>query len=143
MDKAEAALRREGAKLEEDFTRLSTAKIAAEKKENFWNQETIRLGRKVVRTHTTVEAQLELVQGKRKEVERAQRVLKQEELDLGRQRSVLSQEEFELKDCETVQRIARENCKVKDSTLDCPRTNQTIAGSCGGTYHSAPEMQGF
>ena len=87
-DKSEATLRREGAKLEEDFTRLSTAKTAAEKKENFWNQETIRLGRKVVRTRTTVEAQLKLVQGKRK-VERAQRVLKQEEVDLGRQRSVV------------------------------------------------------
>ena len=113
MDKSEAALRREGAKLEEDFTRLSTAKTAAEKKENFWSQETIRLGRKVVRTRTTVEAQLKLVLGKRQEVERAQRVLKQAERDLGRQRSVLSQEESELKDSETAQRIARENCKVK------------------------------
>jgi hypothetical protein len=65
-------------------------------------------------------------------VERAQRVLKQEEVDLRRQRSVLSQEESELKDCETAQSIERENCKVKDSTLDCPQTNQTIAGRCGG-----------
>ena len=48
MDKSEAALRREGAKLEEDFTRLSTAKTAAEKKEIFWSQETTRLGKKVV-----------------------------------------------------------------------------------------------
>jgi hypothetical protein len=31
-DKSEANLRKEGAKLEEDFTRLSNAKIAAEKK---------------------------------------------------------------------------------------------------------------
>ena len=88
-DKAEAALRKEGVKLEEDFTRLSNAKNVAEKKEAFWNQETIRLGRKVVRTRTTLEAQLKLVQGKRQEVERAQRVLKQAEGDLGRQRSVL------------------------------------------------------
>ena len=121
-DKSEATLRREGAKLEEDFTRLSTAKIAAEKKENFWNQETIRLGRKVVRTRTTVEAQLKLVQGKRKEVERVQRVLQQEELELGRRRSTLSKEESELKDSETSQRIARDNLKVEDSTVNCPGT---------------------
>ena len=139
MDRSEAALRRERAKLEEDFTRLSTAKTAAEKKENFWSQETIRLGRKVVRTRTTVEAQLKLVQGKRKEMERAQRVLKQEELELGRQRSALSQEESELKDSETSQRIARDNLKVKGNTLDCPGTKQTIAGSCGGTHHSTLE----
>ena len=51
-DKSEATLRREGTKLEEDFTRLSTAKITAEKKEIFWNHETIRLGREVLRTRT-------------------------------------------------------------------------------------------
>ena len=41
-------VRREGAKLEEDFTRLSTAKTAAEKKEIFGSHETTRLGKKVV-----------------------------------------------------------------------------------------------
>ena len=112
-DKAEAALRKEGVKLEEDFTRLSNAKTVAEKKEAFWGQETIRLGRQVVRTSATLEAQLKLVLGKRQEVERAQRVLKQAERDLGRQRSVLSQEESELKDSETAQRISRDNCKVR------------------------------
>ena len=122
MDKEEAALNREGTRLEEDFTRLSSAKTAAEKKEAYWTQETTRLGQQVVRTRTTVEAQLKLVQGKRKEVERVQRVLKQEELELGRRRSALSQEESELKDSETSQRIARDNLKVKDSTVNCPGT---------------------
>jgi hypothetical protein len=51
MDKEEAALRREGANLEEHFTRLSSAKTAAEKKEIYWTQETTRLGKKVVHTY--------------------------------------------------------------------------------------------
>ena len=101
---------------------LSSAKTAAEKKEAYWTQETTRLGQQVVHTRTTVEAQLKLVQGKRKEVERVQRVLQQEELELGRRRSTLSKEESELKDSETSQRIARDNLKVKDSTVNCPGT---------------------
>jgi phage-related tail protein len=112
-DMAEAALRKEGVSLKEDFTRLSKTKTVAEKSEAFWGQETHRLGRQVVRTRATLDDQLKLVLEKRHEVEKAQRVLKQVERDLGRQRSVLSQEESELKDSETAQRLPWENCKVR------------------------------
>jgi hypothetical protein len=63
-DKAEAALRKEGVRLEEDFTRLSKAKTVAEKKEAFWGQETHRLGRQVVRTRATLDDQLKLEVGR-------------------------------------------------------------------------------
>ena len=83
-DKAGAALRREGDKLEEDLIRLSKAKSVAEKKEAYWVQVTNRLGRQVVGTCTTLCDQQKLVLEKRQEVEKAQRVLKLVERDLGR-----------------------------------------------------------